>query len=604
MINYSLQTQIMKTFRELVKNLKLVFSYIGEFKKYAIITPLLMVGEAGAESAIPFVMSLLVSTIEKGQGTVDLSVVWGYAGILIALSIFSVICGVLGGILAAKASTGLARNLRHELYSKLQDFSFANIDHFQASSLVTRMTTDINNAVMAFSMVIRIVVRAPLMIIFSAIMAFISGGLLAFIFIAIMPFVMFGLILLMILAMPVFKKVFKRYDQLNESVKENVEGIRVVKSFVREDYEKEKFSNASNGIAKEFIRAEKILAFNNPILNTSIHLSNILVLFIGSYFIIEAIDVGGVGRLSVATLSACITYGVQILAGLMMVSMIIVMLAISMESMRRIGEVIAEQSTIVNPENPVYEMKNGDVSFNDVNFRYSLEAENNAVSNININIKSGQFVGIIGSTGSGKTSLVNLICRLYDVSEGEVKVGDVDVRDYDLETLRNNVAVVLQKNVLFSGTIKDNLRWGNENATDEEMIHVCKIAQAHEFIEKFPDGYDTYIEQGGTNVSGGQKQRLCIARALLKKPKVLILDDSTSAVDTKTDAIIRKNLKEIVPDTTKIVIAQRISSIEDADQIIVMDNGQINAIGNHESLLKSNEIYQEVYYSQNKKGGK
>ena len=590
--------------RDLIRKLKLVFSYIGEFKKYAIITPLLMVGEAGAECTIPFIMSLLVSEIEEGQGIVEMSTMWMYAGILVGLTIFSIICGVGGGVFAAKASAGLARNLRHALYAKTQEFSFANIDHFSASSLVTRMTTDINNAVMAFSMVIRIVVRAPLMIIFSAVMAFLSGGAMAWIFIGIMPIVMFGLIMLMILAMPVFKRVFKRYDALNESVKENVEGIRVVKSFVREDYEKEKFSNASSSIAKEFIKAEKILAFNNPIMNTSIHLSNILVLFIGSYFILENVPVGGVGRLSVATLSACITYGVQILSGLMMVSMIIVMLAISMESMRRIGEVIAEESTIVNPENPVYEVKNGDIEFKDVNFRYSAEAENNAVSNININIKSGQFVGIIGSTGSGKTSLVNLICRLYDVSEGQVLVGDVDVRKYDLETLRNNVAVVLQKNVLFSGTIKDNLKWGDENASDEEIKHVCKIAQADEFIEKFPQGYDTYIEQGGTNVSGGQKQRLCIARALLKKPKVLILDDSTSAVDTKTDAIIRRNLKEIIPDTTKIVIAQRISSIETADQIIVMDNGQINAIGTHDSLLKNNEIYQEVYYSQNKKGGK
>ena len=590
--------------RDLIRKLKLVFSYIGEFKKYAIITPLLMVGEAGAECTIPFIMSLLVSEIEEGQGIVEMSTMWMYAGILVGLTIFSIICGVGGGVFAAKASAGLARNLRHALYAKTQDFSFSNIDHFSASSLVTRMTTDINNAVMAFSMVIRIVVRAPLMIIFSAVMAFLSGGAMAWIFIGIMPIVMFGLIMLMILAMPVFKRVFKRYDALNESVKENVEGIRVVKSFVREDYEKEKFSNASSSIAKEFIKAEKILAFNNPIMNTSIHLSNILVLFIGSYFILENVPVGGVGRLSVATLSACITYGVQILSGLMMVSMIIVMLAISMESMRRIGEVIAEESTIVNPENPVYEVKNGDIEFKDVNFRYSAEAENNAVSNININIKSGQFVGIIGSTGSGKTSLVNLICRLYDVSEGQVLVGDVDVRKYDLETLRNNVAVVLQKNVLFSGTIKDNLKWGDENASDEEIKHVCKIAQADEFIEKFPQGYDTYIEQGGTNVSGGQKQRLCIARALLKKPKVLILDDSTSAVDTKTDAIIRRNLKEIIPDTTKIVIAQRISSIETADQIIVMDNGQINAIGTHDSLLKNNEIYQEVYYSQNKKGGK
>ena len=590
--------------RELIRKFRLVFSQIKEFKKYAIITPLLMVGEAGAECAIPFVMSILVSTIEDSLGNVDMSIIWMYAGILVGLTILSILCGVFGGIFAAKASTGLARNLRHALYAKLQEFSFANIDKFSASSLVTRTTTDINNAVMAFSMVIRIVVRAPLMIIFSAVMAFLSGGAIAWIFVGIMPLVIFGLGLLMVKAMPVFKRVFKRYDALNESVKENVEGIRVVKSFVREDYEKEKFSNASNGIAKEFIHAEKILAFNNPIMNTSMHLSNILVLFLGSYFILENVEVGGVNDISVATLSACITYGIQILAGLMMVSMIIVMMAISVESMNRIGEVLEEEPTIENPANPVYEVKNGDIEFKNVNFRYSLEAENNAVSNINIKIKSGQFVGVIGSTGSGKTSLVNLICRLYDVSEGEVLVGDVNVKDYDLETLRNNVAVVLQKNVLFSGTIKDNLRWGDENATDEEMKHVCKIAQADEFIEKFPQGYDTYIEQGGTNVSGGQKQRLCIARALLKKPKVIILDDSTSAVDTKTDAIIRKNLKEIVPDTTKIVIAQRISSIESADQIIVMDNGQINAIGTHDSLLKNNEIYQEVYYSQNRKGGK
>ena len=590
--------------RDLYRKFRLVFSHIGEFKKFAVITPILMIGEAGAECAIPFVMSLLVRIIEEGQGTIDMSIIWMYAGILIGLTILSIICGVLGGIFAAKASTGLARNLRHALYSKMQDFSFANIDHFQASSLVTRMTTDINNAVMAFSLVIRIVVRAPLMIIFSAVMAFIAGGAIAWIFIGIMPLVMFGFIMLMVKAMPIFRRVFKRYDALNESVKENVEGIRVVKSFVREDYEKDKFANASNSIANEFIKAEKVLAFVNPIINTSIHLSNILVLFLGSYFILENVPVGGIGSISVSTLSACITYGVQILSGLMMVSMIIVMMSMSLESMNRIGEVLAEESTIVNCDNPVYEMKNGDVEFKNVNFRYSLEAENNAVSNINIKIKSGQFVGVIGSTGSGKTSLVNLICRLYDVSEGEVLVGDVNVKDYDLATLRDNVAVVLQKNVLFSGTIKENLRWGDENATDEEMIRVCKIAQAHEFIEKFPQGYDTYIEQGGTNVSGGQKQRLCIARALLKKPKVLILDDSTSAVDTKTDAIIRKNLKEIVPDTTKIVIAQRISSIENADQIIVMDNGQVNAIGTHEELLKNNEIYRDVYYSQTKKGGK
>lgn len=594
----------MKLLKEIFRKIKTVFSFIGEYKKYAIITPILMIGEAGAECALPFVMSVLVSTIEEGQNDVDMSLVWMYAAILIAITVFSIICGVVGGRFAAKASSGLAKNLRHAEYSKLQDFSFANIDKFSASSLITRMTTDINNAVMAFSMIIRIVVRAPLMIIFSAVMAFITGGAIAWIFVGIMPVVLFGLIILMLLAMPIFRRVFKRYDALNESVKENVEGIRVVKSFVREDYEKEKFSNASTSIAKEFIKAEKILSYNNPIMNTSIHLSNILVLFLGSYFIIENIPVGGIGNISVSTLSACITYGISILSGLMMVSMIIVMLSMSVESISRISEVLEEDSTIKNPDHPVYEINNGDVEFDNVNFRYSLQSENNAVSNINLKIKSGNFVGIIGSTGSGKTSLINLICRLYDTSEGTVKVGDKDVREYDLNTLRNNVAVVLQKNVLFSGTIKENLKWGDENASDEEIKRACDIAQASEFIESFPDKYDTYIEQGGTNVSGGQKQRLCIARAILKKPKILILDDSTSAVDTKTDAIIRKNLKEIIPETTKIVVAQRISSIESADQIIVMNNGYIDDIGTHEYLLKNNEIYQDVYYSQNKKGGK
>lgn len=596
----------------LFPKIKLVLKSVREYKWLALITPFFMVGEAGAETSIPYVMSLLTDDIANGNITAnDYSRIWLYVGLLLGLAILSILCGIFGGIFAAKASAGLAKNLRHDLYTKLQSFSFANIDKFESSSLITRTTTDIQNATMAFQMCIRIVVRAPLLLIFSMAMAFLSGGQLAWIFVVLIPIVAVAFILIVIFAMPIFRKVFKRYDKLNKTVQENVAGIRVVKSYVREEYEQQKFSKASTDIAKDFIKAETIVALNQPILNTCIHLSNIAILVIASYIMLnnatydpdsKTFDYGT--TVTPGSMSACITYGLQVMVALMMISMIIVMLVMSLESIRRIGEVLEEVPTIQNPENPVKEVKDGSVSFNNVSFKYFEGAERNALENINIEIKSGQFIGILGSTGSGKTSLVNLISRLYDVTEGELLVGGVNVKNYDLITLRDNVSVVLQKNVLFSGTIASNLRWGNENATEEELLHACEIAQANEFISKLPEGLNTKIEQGGTNVSGGQKQRLCIARAILKKPKILILDDSTSAVDTKTDSLIRKGLKEIIPDTTKIVVAQRISSIQDADQIIILDNGTINAIGTHEELLKNNEIYQEVYYSQNKKGGK
>jgi len=594
--------------KQIIKDALKIFGAVREYKKYAILTPIMMIGEAAMECAIPLVMSKLIDQITS-VNIVGIDVIWPYIIALVCMAIVSLLCGIFGGIWAAKASTGLAKNLRHDMYEKIQSFSFANIDHFEQSSLITRMTTDINNASQAFQMCIRIVVRAPLMLIFSAVFAFISGGVLAFIFVALIPLVMFGLGLLMIKAMPVFKRVFKRYDALNQSVQENVSGIRVVKSFVREDYECEKFNNASNSIAKEFIHAEKILAFNNPLLNTAIHLSNILVLSIGSWLILNSMSYNMEGKiiwgnLSPAQMSSCITYGIQILSSLMMISMIIVMLALSLESIKRITEVMNEEPTIKNPENPIMDVPDGSVEFKNVNFKYSEKAERNSVGGINVKIENGQFIGIMGSTGTGKTTLVNLISRLYDATDGEVLVGGHNVKEYDLKALRDSVSVVLQKNVLFSGTIKDNLKWGNINATDEEIIQACKIAHADEFIETFPDKYDTHIEQGGTNVSGGQKQRLCIARAILKNPKILIFDDSTSAVDTRTDALIRKALREDLPNTTKIVIAQRVSSIIDADNIICMDRGEIRAIGTHEWLMENKQTYRDVYNQQNKKGGK
>ena len=609
------------------KKIKLILKSLRQYKRPAIITPLFMILEAALECALPFVMSMFVDTIEKITKPEDIMTPFLYENsnfgfsvnvslftliiILLSMAIISLVCGILGGVFGSKASVGLATNLRSDMYKKIESFSFANIDKFSASSLVTRMTTDINNVQMAFMMCIRIVIRAPLMMIFSAVMAFIAGGQMAWIFIVLIPVIGFFLFLIIRFAMKIFTRVFKRYDKLNESVQENVSGMRVVKSFVREEFEKEKFNRASDDMTNEFIHGEKIVAFNNPVMNTAIHLSNILIIGLGASIIatsgahydevLDQIDWGG--KLTIGQMSSLLTYGIQILMSLMMISMIMVMLVISLEAIRRVGEVLQEEPTIKNCENPIFEVPNGDIDFDNVNFKYSEHAEKNTLENINIHIKSGQFIGILGSTGSGKTSLVNLISRLYDINEGSLTVGGIDVKEYDLETLRNNVAVVLQKNFLFSGTIADNLRWGNLHATDEQLKEACKIAQAEEFIEQFPDKYQTKIQQGGSNVSGGQKQRLCIARALLKEPKILILDDSTSAVDTKTDRLIRAGLKGDLPNTTKIVIAQRISSIEDADQIIIMEDGHIDAIATHDELLKTNEIYQEIYYTQNRVGG-
>lgn len=595
-------------FKELIQKMTFVFRSVREYKKYAIITPLFMVGEAAVECGIPFVMSLLIDQIEMASKTSNINVIWPFIFILLGMAAVSIICGILGGVFAAKASTGFAKNLRHDLYTKIQSFSFANIDKFSSSSLITRMTTDVTNSQQAFQLVIRIVVRAPLMLIFSIVMGFISGGVLAVTFVVLIPVILFGLYFIAKKALPIFRRIFKKYDKLNESVEENVSGIRVVKSYVREDFETKKFIKASDDIANESIKAEKILAYNNPLMNTTVHISNIVILALGSYLIIKGatLDSDGAiiwGNITPSQMSACITYGLQVLMNLMMISMIAVMLVMSLESMRRIGEVLEEESTIKNPENALTVVENGDVEFKNVNFKYSETAEKNALEGINLKIKSGQYVGVIGSTGSGKTSIINLISRLYDVTDGEVIVSGHNVKEYDLTTLRDSVAVVLQKNVLFSGSIADNLRWGNLNASDDDLKRVCHIARADEFIDSFPEGYKTHIEQGGTNVSGGQKQRLCIARALLKDPKVLILDDSTSAVDTKTDAMIRKALKEDIPNTTKIIVAQRISSIEDADLIIVMDNGKISAFGTHDELMKKSEIYRDVFTSQTKKGG-
>lgn len=597
----------------MIEKIKLILKSVREYKKYAIITPIFMVGEAAMECAMPFIMGMFVDEIKILSGpesffhTETGIPVFYLALILLGMAIISLLCGIWGGKFASIASVGLASNLRSDLYKKLASFSFENIDKFSASSLVTRMTTDINNVQNAFQMMIRIVIRAPLMLIFSAVMTFVGGGLMGFIFVALVPIVAFGLFLIIRHAMKVFTRVFKKYDALNESVQENVTGIRVVKAYVREDFEKDKFSSASDNISKEFILGEKIVALNNPLMNTAIHLSNILIIGLGTWIIASTAHFDGKdwvgGQLSLGQMSALITYGIQILMSLMMISMIMVMLALSIESMKRIGEVLQEEPTIKNPENPIMEVKSGSVDFNHVNFKYKSEAEKYALSDIDFHIKSGQFIGVLGSTGSGKTSVVNLISRLYDVSEGSVLVDGHNVKEYDLKTLRDNVSVVLQKNVLFSGTIESNLKWGNEYATEEEMMKACKIAQALEIVKAKEEGLKSKVEQGGSNFSGGQKQRLCIARAILKNPKIMILDDSTSAVDTKTDRLIRKGLKEDLPEMTKIVIAQRISSIEDADQIIVMDNGMINAIGTHEELLKSNEIYREVYQTQNRVGG-
>ena len=569
---------------------------IREFKLPSILSALFVTLEVVFECLIPFIIAQLVNDVKDGA-TIELAQLLIYGGILVAMAIASLLCGALSGAFCAKASTGFARNLRKDLYYKIQEFSFENIDKFSTPSLVTRMTTDITNVQFSFMMIIRIAVRAPIMMIFSLVMAFIMGGVLAWIFVVVIPPLSLILFLIMRKAMPVFKRVFKKYDAMNESIQENVKGIRVVKAYVREDYEKEKFDRTAEDVCMDFTRAERILAWNNPAMQFFFYGVLSAVLFIGSYLKTN-------GATNFGEVSQLIVYGMQILMSLMMFSMVFVMIVMSVESGRRICEILDEESTLHNPAHPVYEVADGSVDFDSVSFKYAQNAEKNVLENIDLHIKSGETIGIIGGTGSSKTSLVNLISRLYDASEGAVKVGGVDVRDYDIATLRNQVAVVLQKNVLFSGTIKQNLRWGNASATDGELEEACRLAQADEFVRAFPKGYDTYIEQGGTNVSGGQKQRLCIARALLKKPKILILDDSTSAVDTQTDALIRKSFREYIPETTKIIIAQRISSVEDADRIIVMESGKINGIGTHEQLLKTNEIYAEVYNSQNKGGKK
>ena len=571
---------------------KRLLGCVREFKLASILTPTFIALEVVCEVVIPYVIAMLVNNIKAGP---DLGVITKYGLMLIGLAVLSLACGALSGYFGATASCGFAKNVRHDLFHKVQEFSFSNIDKFSTSSLVTRLTTDVTNVQNAYMMILRITVRSPLMFVFSLIMSFVMAPTLSWAFIVVIPFLLTGIILITRRTMPIFRRIFIKYDNLNNSVQENVKAMRVVKSFVREDFEKQKFERASDEVRADFTKAEKNLALTGPIMQFAMNSVMILVSYFGATIIIKS----GAEVMDVGQLSSLLTYGIQLLSSLMMLSMIYVMITMSAESARRIYEVLVEQSSISNPENPIFEVADGSIDFDHVNFRYSEKAERDALSDINLHIKSGETIGILGSTGSSKSTLIQLISRLYDVTGGSVKVGGVDVRDYDLETLRNQVSVVLQKNVLFSGTIKDNLRWGDENASDEEIVNACKLAQADEFIRTFPQGYDTYIEQGGSNVSGGQRQRLCIARSILKKPKILILDDSTSAVDTKTDALIRAAFLKEIPNTTKIIIAQRVASVQEADQIVIMDGGMINAIGKHEDLVRSNPIYQEVYYSQN-----
>lgn len=575
---------------------KKIAGCIREYKKLSIATPLLVAMEVVMECIIPFIIAELVNRIKDGC---EMNTIVTYGLILVVMACLSLMFGALAGSTCATASCGLAKNLRKDMFYNIQRFSFENIDRFSTSSLVTRLTTDVTNVQMAYMMIIRTAIRAPFMLIFAFVMAFVMGGKMAVIFVVVTPILGFGLFFVSYKVMPLFRSVFKKYDNLNSSIQENIKGIRVVKSYVREEYEKKKFGAAAEDVCRDFTKAERILAINNPLMQFCLYAVMVFVLSFGSYTIITTRG----ADLDVGQFSALLTYSFMILMSLMMISMIFVMITMSIESCKRIVEVLDEESSLSNPENPVYEIADGSVDFDNVSFKYSASAERMTLSNIDLHIKSGQTVGIIGGTGSSKSSLVQLISRLYDVTSGTVKVGGRDVREYDLDTLRNQVAVVLQKNILFSGTIKENLRWGNKEATDEEMIEACKLAQADEFITRFPNGYDTYIEQGGANVSGGQKQRLCIARALLKKPKILIMDDSTSAVDTKTDALIRKAMRDFIPETTKFIIAQRISSVQEADMIIVMEGGTVSAAGTHDELLKTNEIYKDLYMLQNKTGG-
>ncbi len=575
---------------------------IREYKKPSILAPIFVATEVIMECLIPFVMTLLLDQIktiaDSNQTNLLVQQILKYGAILISLALVSLLCGMASARLCAKASTGFAKNLRRDMYCKIQGFSFSNIDKFSSSSLVTRLTTDVMNVEMSYMMIIRTAIRSPFMLVFSMIMSFSINSKMALIFLATTPILAIGLGLIMSKAIPFFNRIFQKYDALNESVQENIRGMRVVKSYVREDFEIEKFNKASSNVKNDFTKAEKLVALNTPLMNFCIYTGLILIYIVGSMLIINSQE----KILKLAELQSFMTYSFQMLMSLMMLSMIMVTIIMSIASAKRIAEVLNEESSITSPENAVMEVRDGSIEFSNVNFKYFKDAEKFVLSDVNVKIESGQTVGIIGATGSSKTTLVSLIPRLYDAVEGQVRVGGVDVKEYDLEVLRNSVAMVLQKNLLFSGTINENMRWGDKNATDEQIQEACKLSQADEFIQSFPEKYNHYIEQGGVNVSGGQKQRLCIARALLKKPKILILDDSTSAVDTKTDALIRKAFKEKIPNTTKIIIAQRIASVEDADIILIMDGGKIVALGNHEQLMQTNTIYQELYRSQNKVG--
>ena len=575
--------------------IKKLLSCIRENKKHTILTPLFMVGEVGLECTLPMITGSLINAIKAGT---DMGLILRYGLLLILMATGSMGCGILSGWFAASAGAGFAKNLRHDLFARVQSFSFANIDKFSTSSLVTRLTTDVTNVQMAFMMIIRTAVRSPLMLVFAIVMSIRMGGPIALVFLVTVPILGVGLLVIARKAMPMFKAVFKKYDKLNNSVQENVKGMRVVKSFVREGYEQQKFGAASEDVRNDFTRVEKLLAINNPLMLLAMYVCMTVIPLLTARTIITS----GGSTMDVGALSTLITYSMQILMSLMMVSMIFVMVTISGEAARRIVEVLDTEPSLKNPAQPVTRVKDGSIDFENVSFKYNPEAQSCALAGVNLHIPSGATVGILGGTGSAKTTLIQLISRLYDVTEGRVKVGGVDVKDYDMEVLRNKVAVVLQKNVLFSGTVAENLRWGDPNATDEELVRACKQAQAHDFITAHPEGYNRFIEQGGANVSGGQKQRLCIARALLKKPKILILDDSTSAVDTQTDALIRKAFREELPDITKLIIAQRVASVQDADIILVMENGRVAAQGTHEELLASNEIYREVYTSQTKGG--
>ena len=572
---------------------KRLLKSVREFKKDALLTPFFVVLEVVMEVIIPLVMALL---IDKGIDGQDMAAIWKYGIILVLCAMLALVFGAAAGTFAARASTGFARNLRHDMYYNVQNFSFSNIDKFSTGSIVTRLTTDVTNVQNAFQMCTRIAVRCPVMLVFALFMAMKINSRMALVFLAVLPILAIGMGILMKVVGPVFERAFKIYDRMNTVVQENVRGIRVVKTYVREDHETEKFEGVSGMLYRTFSKAQKTMAGVMPLMQFCMYACMLLISWFGARLIVG-------GSMTTGELTSMFSYAMQILMSLMMVAMVFVMITMAKASAERVAEILDEQPDLHNPANPIHEVKDGAIEFDDVSFSYKGDERKLALKNVNLHIKAGQTVGILGGTGSAKSTLVQLIPRLYDTTHGTVKVGGVDVRDYDIEALRDQVAMVLQKNVLFSGTIKENLRWGDENASDEELERVCRLAQADEFIQQMPDKYDTHIEQGGSNVSGGQKQRLCIARALLKKPKILILDDSTSAVDTKTDALIRKAFAEEIPDTTKIIIAQRVSSVQDANQIVILDGGTVQAVGTHDELLAANTIYQEIYNQQNRKGG-